>query len=713
YLSDKVIVQDVTDLAIQRQQENIKKFFEHVIKNPGKPYHQGIGTWGGPIGSLNINASRNLVSGTYYGSETGQVQLVDQVSVGATAGYFLGVDGIKNILPSISGNVQAIRSYTHVRPVLSISAADKESWKKLWVPGFMKQVSGILGTEGVVYNSPEEIEKLKEAHKKFLGELAEGEIFSITDTLAAGVQGTLTIPVTALMGVDIVFSNSFSLGVNTKAIMFRRVTFSRDQGQIKVYISSVKTGSIGASLDANFFMNIATLSRDFKKGQAVTRAYHMPEKYETDDELKNQVRAIQAVLMREDTSPVEDNFQPFILDHDMKSDVTKGKFLFWRWTWYEEKHRVKIQPPIPPDQNLDPREHERTLVSHRYLRRAGRNYYSFLSDVIDGVIGYSKLEWVKPGVLTTNSGDDPAASFLGSSKTYSITTEDEVTPGKDSAPVTISKTAWMGWVLSKERVLAVLDQIENRLNTLPVRGEITSSTVSTKGDASKTLRGNTFIIDRNVFNDMRQLQFYEISSSWIVRSEGLNKLVKFIMGNKGAKPGFNFGGKDAYTESDMIVITGLVNLMGGKEVFEKACLVQKLNKNPGTFPDNLAFGKTYDCLLKWQSQVLTFRRKYEKLDGEGRVEWLNELVKVLEENIPLKNLMDYLGAENFFFQVRVSGFRTGDESIDDKTFREESYVSSTIGTIGKGGSVGVFADFADQTKISQQEIYARYLGEGF
>jgi hypothetical protein len=67
-------------------------------------------------------------------------------------------------------------------------------------------------------------------------------------------------------------------------------------------------------------------------------------------------------------------------------------------------------------------------------------------------------------------------------------------------------------------------------------------------------------------------------------------------------------------------------------------------------------------------------------------------------------------------QVRVSGFRKGDEAALDKN-GETDYVTDTIGTVQTPISLGAFSDMTFYTKgvewqPSAWELQMRYFGDG-
>lgn len=693
-INEKLQFWTMDQIMSARSEQLRQQFFEHFKKNPFQPYSQPISTWSGPVGGPILNASRSIIAGSYYGNQSSdfKVNLVDQVSAGARVGYMLGVDGIPNVFPGVGANLMVQRSYVHVRPIPSIEAADKKSWSEIWVPGFMKNLGAMLD-KPVTGKSPEEnLQQMQDNLAKFLNDLKENEVFTITDSLALGANASLTIPLS--IGPDaFTFVNNIVLGGNANTIILRRTTFTRENGKLKIYLQNIQSEAMGMTLDFNFWMNITRLSYTHKWGQAKTRAYHLDESPTEEADVRNTILAVRGVLVGNNSEILESKFHPYDLDHKTESDIVQGKFLFWRWSQLEESHRVKVRPPKDPTKDFDPKDHERTLFSYKVLNREGKNYYSFLSDVLDGLVQSSNF--FKPGLLDAQSGSNPRDSFMGTSKWSVVTTEAEVTKGNESNPVTIAEHYWAGWDLSKNDLFNTLDEIDARL---------------------KSLKLNLPLVDRDVFNDMRRLQLYEIRTTFIVYEEGMQKLREKLMMKNGDKGGFfdRLIGWNSFSGTDKDVVNKiLIPMMGGQAKFERTC-EEYWRKNRSGRDDNstpytseVVHGRSYPCILPWMKDVLDLRREYPS-DREERVKWGTKLITRLEQNVDLGRLMNWLGKDNFYFQVKISGFRTRDENGDTA-----DYTSSTIGTFSTRDRAGIFRDFATDYEITSSELNASYLSEGY
>ncbi len=209
---------DVTDYCTQQ-----------LATNPFEPcrYVVPIKAWAQPLGGLNVSATRSLVTGTYYGSDA-KAQLVDNISVGATIGLFSGTTAIqgpwKNVGATASAGYQ--RSYTHVRPIMSLSASKNESWKNLYVPGFMRHLGKMV--EVPDQYSKLDISDVNGSLTKFLSELRDGEVFTITDSYVGQLGPQMNIPLTGLMGAALgELGPSVGVGVTGDWVIMKRVMIKR------------------------------------------------------------------------------------------------------------------------------------------------------------------------------------------------------------------------------------------------------------------------------------------------------------------------------------------------------------------------------------------------------------------------------------------------------------------------------------------------------
>ena len=168
-------------------------------------------------------------------------------------------------------------------------------------------------------------------------------------------------------------------------------------------------------------------------------------------------------------------------------------------------------------------------------------------------------------------------------------------------------------------------------------------------------------------------------------------------------------GWDDYSGNDKEIVEKILIPLYGQARFDDFCLAQKLSggENSGTAKGNSYRGVDYECIMPWMWEVLALRRKFPE-DREERVKWATRMMSYLDKNAELSRLINYLGKENIFYQLKISGFRTRDENGDTA-----DYKSSTIGTFNTKDKAGVFRDFATDFQIMSSEMNASYLSEGY
>lgn len=136
-------IRSIDDVLKDHQEDLRKEILDHILTHPFDPFEKSLTPWVGHTYGAGVHLSRNVVTGTYYGSNS-KAQLVDNVSLALNAGLFMGFDGVKEIIPSLSGNVSAQRNFLHLRPIPDIKTALKTSWLDLWAPNFFVKLKKIL-----------------------------------------------------------------------------------------------------------------------------------------------------------------------------------------------------------------------------------------------------------------------------------------------------------------------------------------------------------------------------------------------------------------------------------------------------------------------------------------------------------------------------------------------------------------------------------------
>jgi hypothetical protein len=659
-----------TSVTNAHQASIAQQIQQAAASHSNTPFSVPVAAWGGPTGGIGVSASRSVISGTYYGSDA-KVQLVDSLQLSANIGYFMGFDGVPKILPSVSGNLSVQRNYLHIRPVEDMETALKTSWPSIFVPSQVTKLAKLLqAKKGTTddYNAE---------YKAFADALGVGDMLVITDTLVLGVGANVTVPIPVLLNPALAtFNPSVSASATVQPQVFRRTTITRTSTGIQVYLQTTKLLEADLELDFNWVINIVKLAHVNKVGTDDTDAYLLDQQVTTDDARRKFVVSMRAILKGSSEVLAED-FQDYHLKHDAKTKISRAGLLWWRWNQIDQEHSVKISPPgDPPGDQKD----VRTLYEVQKIRTSGTDIAGFLSNALSNVTG-------GVGNLNmTESGDDPGSAFLGRGNWSSYATQAETTPGATSDPQTTIQHNISGWIMSHAELMKALDQIEA---------------------STKPLALDKPLIRRDVFATTKDLELYDIMSTLVIYKEGIQQIEADVFDNASVV--------DVESKLARIETPATLGKFCGGAIRKLVDVVFRVNAY--SEKEN---GKrhTFVCVSPWMKKLLEARHDYRKgkaPDAVGRTRLVNNTLAMLENKMELVKLMGWLTKRNFFFQIDVSGFRFGDEAADETQAKNQStdYLSDSIGSVNTRDGTGAFSDFAAKYGISTNELYARYMTDGY
>jgi hypothetical protein len=715
-MNERLQIQTVSDLALKYQQEAFARFIDRLRTNPREAFHREVTSWGGWIGGLNVNSSRHIATGTYYGSNAA-VQLVDNISVSGGLGYFRSLDGLK-YLPSASANVAVVRDYTHVRPILSIKEGSKITWENLLVPRFMKQISSVLKDE----NYKKADGTSQSSLDYFLSELRDGEVFTVTDSVAlsAGIRALSSLDV--LLGITpFSFINSLTVGGDASRVILRQTQFVKTGRGVQVYVREMKNKGAGLEMSLNFYLELIKIRSELTKSSILSQVYSIdyspeligsisdPEAPKAKELLKTRASlraALLPLLRSNDTELLDSKFvaNRFTLDHQFVTQETKTQFLAKKFASFKEEHHLDIlYPRSQKHPELNPEDEKISLYSYKKGELVGRDLLGFFFDIINGVLANKNSEVSIHKQITQNPANVP----FGKAKWRVITAETDVSEKVQQAPnVAMMQHVWGGWKIDRRKFFSILDEIDLDFQ----QGQ-----------------GEPPLINRDAFLTMKSLDFYRITQNLSVLDGGVQKLRDLIAqpefrntpGNREKNPivrifqKLSEAGGNKSKLSDPELFKSVLKMLGngdsklGQERYQSMCL-EEFNKRQGsgesygqTPPPSWYYGTNYECLTSWMQKLIELSRKFPaEKDKKAQSRWLVEVLIILDDKIPLKQMLSYLGQDNYVFVVRINGFRSGDEDGDLE------YFSSTSGDPREDIDYanGLFQMYAKKTRIMPNEL---------
>ncbi len=694
----------------------------HLRNKPGQPLEKTLESWSGPLMGFNVSAARHVSTGTYYGS-TAAVQLVDVVSVGMNVGYFNtferfpqlmvtqdGRVGLQRQYPigMISGNVGIRRDYVHVRPVSSMEEAQNVSWADLMVPSYMNKMAKTLDSQDI------------KDFRTFIKDLKEGEVFTITDSLEAGIAGRLSTTLESLLAFQpLSFLNTLNIGADAGRVVLRQTNIIKTRGGLQVFVRNQTSRARGVSLDVNYFINLMKLRAQNLQSEILTDAFvidykadwsedhlSIEEQVEKEDQESNLKTAVGSLLRGHGTEHLYNNFQyqKFELEHLLKTKEARSRVLFSQMIDLQEDHELKIRPPrSAEDPDRDPQQDEITLFRRKRGQLMGMDGLGFLTSTVQDVFNHKspKIRWD----LAQPADSNPANLPFGKAYWRQVVTEKDLSGRVND--VAMIQHVWGGWDMKRNAFFKLIDEIIAKLG-LPQ-------------DAKYDL------LDKNTFHNVKSVDFYRITANLSIRKSGIEKIRDLLLQpGRGHKPGDKAGflsrlfqvlsekldgtksrQADHLIMNDVMKILGDGQLERGRQVYKAQCDHYHLTKNneiglqyTGTWKN----GSYFDCLTPWADSLLNLSTKYpdgsSHEDQKNQVRWATEVLYVLEEQLSMPQLLKYLGEENVVYLVQLNGFRSGDEDGD------LSFISNTWGKPNDDfeEANGVFQFYSRKTDIISTEI---------
>ena len=343
-------------------------------------------------------------------------------------------------------------------------------------------------------------------------------------------------------------------------------------------------------------------------------------------------------------------------------------------------------PPIDP--RYDATAQKRTVFLGQTTKIVGTDLFGFLGKIINHFVSYVNLGGGQ-------QGDDPSSNFLGRSHTFAVSTEIETTPGRNNKPFTKLQLGFTGWSLTKNRLLRVLHKISDQIGEFNPNGGL---------------------IDPSEFAQTKKVEAFSVIWNLLVYEKGTQNVLDIL---------------DMSKTSTQKANAFLVDLMGRSEYLDY-CNQNELDPSVQTGPIyseddsgtrvESAQGQTVylGCVPPMMETVFDLRESLANHpevfgdvrsdeDAKSKIKWINKIFLNLDNNFELSQIIKWVGKENSFFQVKVSGFRTHDEAAD---FRS-SYFANTVGLIDQQVLGGPTSDIESTTEISSHEVEARYLSDGY
>jgi hypothetical protein len=569
-----------------------------------KPVEMPVKAWIFPTLRGNLIFSRNLVTGTYLGTDN-LVQLVDTVGVSMSAGVYAGTMGIAaGAMPiSVAGGAQAtyIRTYAHLRPVINIKKSLKYPFKNVFVP-LVKMDLGKKLHEAVSISMDENATQeqreaaVEKSLKPFKDAMNIGESILVTDSIATngGVQAGANVYGKLL---------SVAVGVNAGHVVMSRFHVHRkSEDSFHVYKDIGHKGSVGVGLNVDTLIPVLTLSFKKSAGHAKVKFFSLDLNKENPKVLKN-AQLLRSAIVHSSTGEMEENeVKPYILKHDFKEGTPSMNLLFWQWIKQNSSTNISVTNPIGE---------ERYFRRHYYGLTQGRNYQAYVNAVINHWVG---MLFDKGAGLSDATGTNPGYSFKGQAKTKFLTLDQELdNKGEVIEPFVSLSRVWNGWSIKRKKAEELLEEIRHQYKFQ--------------------------FFNAPVLKDTSKIYLYNISVNILFYQKGLEHLLSL--------------------EENRIKRIFLEHQIQNSLVVNPNVDEEKENED---FSDEkyLETGVHKFLRLLKRFRKLDLKNKDDRANKN-----LLKAISFMEKSVYLPGIVKLVGGEeNIYVTSKISGFREGDEDGD-------------------------------------------------
>lgn len=439
---------DLAQKAMEAQQERFIKDFKNFIKT-GKFDNTGMGIWTAPYFQAQLIASREVVAGSYLGTDN-RVQQADTFGVGIDTGLYFGTTGLKaGQFLDANTKVYYYRQYSHLKPLTSIKNALFEPYTNILVPLLKRKWAGLIDPDAFELKEGETEDDLKKRLqtivKEFKDHLGDGESLIISDSLGANANIRAGYELTDRIRAQAEFGGS--------QVYLWRLHILRAGDNIHIYKDFGNLKSLQFVISLRGKIEVLNLRTKFSKGEAKTDFFllHLNDDLNQNPDLPLILGGIHDILLNNSTQKIRLFREPHTLRHKLQERQSEFNFLVWNNFKLKNRDSVTIQR----SHEQDPEHYVRRLIG----TRSGKDYQSLGIDILNALIEDATNEDIN--FANSNSGDSGDTLFGKSKARYSYF-EGELVNNEYSEMFVGVIYRWKGWSAKRNELKEIVADFSKR-----------------------------------------------------------------------------------------------------------------------------------------------------------------------------------------------------------------------------------------------------------
>ncbi|MGZ3772235.1 MAG: hypothetical protein ACXVCY_00075 [Pseudobdellovibrionaceae bacterium] len=560
-----------------------------------------VAFWSTPFYNGQLIASREIVSGTFMGSDN-LVQLADTIGFSVNLGFAATLDNLPSPV-NASGDLQLslVHKLSHLKPLNSIKAGLSEPFKNLFIP-YLRRETRLPLDSALALESQSKVLSADDLKKKLDDNLASfNKVFGVGESLI--VQSSISPNGYFKISKGITADLAVYAKINDELMEISRTQILRkDAKTVHVYIDPASYNTFGLAIGLAFGIPIIELGGSWESGFA--RTHYFSINLDTDlnknpDFFKN-LRLFTAALRGGSLELLRTYQKPYVLAHNFYDDRFNFRFLWWRYVNDVFEDNIQI---------THPQGAKASFIRKSLGERSGVDYESLATDLLNYLISDKLNVGISVG---SSANPNPGSTIYGKAISRQTVGETEVNPKNGLGVYThpldntfISENyRWKGWSMSRKQLLKVADEINQKFDSQ--------------------------VIQPGQLNDMESLQFYTIAIQVALYREGVQNLI-------------------SHSHEELT------------KIFRNYSINPSPQDNPKT-RDTTGF--IIDKVSRLSRQATEeIQKSPEQIDYKHLIEWITEIVDTSEVVLKLQGFKLMVGGEkNFFLNGSIIGFRKGSEN---------------------------------------------------
>jgi len=604
--------------------------------------------WSTRFYDIHAFARRDTIAGNYLGTEN-QIQIADSIDMSMEAGWSLRGEGLPAKM-ALSGKAKIayMKSYSHVKPMVSMKAGLSEDFRNIMVPYLKSQATlplhNIIDLESnakKVWAMPETDKSQKDIKDGFKAEVNNQIKDQMSDFNKLFGKGESVI-VTTSMGPDVSFI--LAKGLSGEASVYAKVRdrfvdmdrlhiFRKDEKTVHVYFDPTLYNEFSFGLGIRAKIPIIAFDWSFRNGATTTHYFELNIDSDLDQnpQFFDNMLMVAAALKGASLKFFQAQRNPWIFTHTFSDKDFDFAALIKRYKTNKSQDKIEVKTPQGATQ-----KYVRQLKGYR----SGTDYQSFIVDVTAALL---REKYPDLHIQAATSGN-PADTIKGKALSRQVSVEAEITPNgirKENFFAGIRYT-WKGWDIKKASAEKILDEVQDMYQS------------------------NLFL--RPDLNDTKAIQFYNVTVNVSIYREALNYIMS--MPDETIRQIFEEHSKDIFQ-----------NRSPEMDSFT--------NSNP------------------WANAVISDRKaiqKYWSKDPYRASEEIADLLYIAESQLTFAGFKKMVGGvQNMFVIGSLDGFRVGDQK------GQHSLTSKSLGQIGNQEAQGPLATIQGFNNISGGELFISWL----